>query len=84
MKNLSIVINLVILLLAILLLGFLTKESENVAGRDMVAVLVPTSPNPLTGWLVYVKKSDVVEANIPIKEAVKIIASGGFIGKNGK
>lgn len=62
-------------------LGFVTKEAERIRGKDMVAVLVPSPPNPISGALIYVEKSELIGANISVKEALKMIASGGLIGK---
>ena len=62
-------------------IGFVTKESEKINGKEMISVLVPTSPTPLSGMLIYVKKSEIIDANISVKDALKIIAFGGIVGK---
>lgn len=64
-------------------LGILiTEESEwlrELFPEDMVAVFVVTTPNPTTGFLIYVPKKDVVEVNISLEEAIKLIMSGGIL-----
>ena len=62
-------------------IGFITKESEKINGKEVIAVLVPTSPTPLSGMLVYVKKSEIIDADMTVKDALKIIAFGGIVGK---
>ena len=63
-------------------LGFITKLSEKVGNLDMTAVLIPTSPTPFSGMLVYAKKSEIIDADVSTKEAIKIITSSGMVGRD--
>ncbi len=65
-------------------LGFITKESEMIHNKDMVGVLVPTPPNPFSGALVFFEKADILDAGMPVKDALKIVTFGGIIGKEKK
>ncbi len=47
--------------------------------KDMINVFIPTTPNPTSGYLVVVKKSEVVETQLTIEEAIKYVVSGGII-----
>ncbi len=61
------------------ILGFATGEvplPNRQAGR---AVFVPTSPNPATGWMVILPLSRVVETELTLEEAVRLIVSGGIV-----
>jgi uncharacterized membrane protein len=64
-------------------LGFLTNEqfaAINAAmDADMVSVYVSTVPGPFSGMLVFVRKSEVKFPDISVKDAVKIIFSGGVV-----
>ena len=67
-------------------LGFVTGESyreikESVDDNKLINVFIPTSPNPTSGYLVFIKKSEVRNVNLSIQEAIKIIISGGFLKK---
>jgi len=42
-------------------------------------VFVPTTPNPTSGYLLFVKQSDVIEINMTVEEGLKIIISGGML-----
>lgn len=44
---------------------------------EHVAVFIPTTPSPVNGFYFYVKKSDVVELDIPVDRALKYIVSMG-------
>ena len=46
---------------------------------DMVTLYVPTTPNPTSGFMVYVPKRDIKELNIPVEEAFKMILSMGIV-----
>lgn len=61
-------------------IGFVANELK-INGEDYLAVYVPTAPNPTSGYTVFVKKSDVINTNMTIDEATKIILSGGLVVK---
>ena len=42
-------------------------------------LFLPTSPNPTSGYMLYVSKDDVVEIDMTAEEAIKIIVSGGAV-----
>lgn len=44
---------------------------------EHVAVFIPTTPSPVNGFYFYVKKSAVVELNMPVDRALKYIVSMG-------
>ena len=63
--------------------GFLTndsfKEAQEKTGRDLVHVLVATTPSPLTGFLVLIPREDIKILDISIEEGVKLVISGGIV-----
>jgi len=46
---------------------------------DSISVFVPTTPNPTSGFLLFVPKKDVIALDISVEEALKLIISGGTI-----
>ena len=48
-------------------------------GEEMLAVFMPSTPNPTTGYLVYVPKSDVVLLDMTVEEAAKLVISAGLV-----
>jgi uncharacterized membrane protein len=65
-------------------LGFVTGETykeikEAIGDKGLFNVFIPTSPNPTSGYLIFVPNEDIRDVDITIQEAIKIIISGGFI-----
>jgi uncharacterized membrane protein len=58
-------------------LGFVTNELKDTTGEKLLSVLIPTAPNPTSGFLQIVKERDVIRTNIPVEAAIKMIVSGG-------
>ncbi len=44
---------------------------------EHVAVFIPTTPSPVNGFYFYVKKSEVIELDVPVDRALKYIVSMG-------
>jgi|TARA_B100000287_G_C20668272_1_gene792494 uncharacterized membrane protein len=69
-------------------LGFTTGEvkgavSSKIKG-ELVNVFVPTTPNPTSGFLLMVPKSQLKYLNTKVDDAVKTIISAGIIELNSK
>lgn len=65
----------------LLVVGFVTSREQGVvqksAGRQLTAVFVPTTPNPTSGFLLYVPPEELIPLSISVEEAMKLIVSGG-------
>jgi len=64
-------------------IGFITQDTkgliqENIE-EDVVSVFLPTTPNPTSGFLLFVPKKDVIYLNVSVEEALKLIISGGAV-----
>ena len=62
-----------------LLTGEAPKDVRKNLGDDLVSVFIPSSPTPLTGYVVCVKRSEIVKLTITIDEAFRFIISGGVL-----
>ncbi len=70
-------------------IGFYTQDTRGMVQEaledDVVSVFLPTTPNPTSGFLLFVPKSQVIELDLTIEEALKLVISGGaIVPKNGK
>ena len=63
--------------------GFITgKPPAEIAGQtgdDVVNVFVPTTPNPSSGFLLFVPRSDLVVLDMTAEEGIKMVVSGGIV-----
>lgn len=61
-------------------LGFITRIfPDPQTGEELCAVFCPTTPNPTSGFILIVKRRDVVELDWTFEEAFKVIMSGGIL-----
>ncbi|MCA9192553.1 MAG: DUF502 domain-containing protein [Planctomycetales bacterium] len=64
-------------------LGFVTSDSlpplRSALGEEMVSVFVPTSPMPMTGFTVNIRKRDAIDLELTIDQAVQFIVSCGVV-----
>jgi uncharacterized membrane protein len=67
----------------VFVLGLISRESpricSNAAKEDLVSVLVPTTPNPTTGFLLMYKRDDLIIIDMKPEDAIKYIVSCGVI-----
>jgi uncharacterized membrane protein len=50
---------------------------------ELMALMVPTAPNPVTGFLVFAPRRDIVPLDIGLDEAAKLVISAGLVGPPG-
>jgi uncharacterized membrane protein len=55
------------------------KRVQEASSEDLVTVFVPSSPTPVTGYVVQIPRKDVIELNMTIDEALRFTISGGVI-----
>ncbi|MGB5345086.1 MAG: DUF502 domain-containing protein [Woeseia sp.] len=54
-------------------------EVQGRTGEDVVCCFVPTTPNPTSGFIIVVPKSDVIELDMTVDEAAKMVMSLGVV-----
>lgn len=58
--------------------GEIDKTIDPVAGPS-VAVFLPTTPNPTSGFLLFVPRDDIRELKMSVEEAAKLVISAGLV-----
>jgi len=48
-------------------------------GTPMISVFLPTTPNPTSGFLLFVPEADVVPLDMSVEDAAKLIISAGLV-----
>jgi uncharacterized membrane protein len=64
-------------------IGFLTGEFEDPTlskTEKMLAVFMPTTPNPTTGFYMLFPRSAVRDTTLSVEEAIRMVISGGLVG----
>lgn len=46
---------------------------------EMLSVFLPTTPNPTSGFLLFVPRSDVIELSMGVEDAAKLVISAGLV-----
>lgn len=68
--------------------GFLVGEANglirDLVGRELVKVLVPHVPVPMSGFLLFVPREEVIFLNIPVEEGLRLVVSTGIIEPNSR
>lgn len=64
-------------------IGFFTQDTQGPIQEaledDVVSVFLPTTPNPTSGFLLYVPKSSIRDLDISVEDAMKVIISAGAL-----
>lgn len=64
-------------------LGFITGQTVQQLRpdqeREWVNVFVPTTPNPTSGFLLFLPRSDVRVAALSVEDGLKLVISGGIV-----
>ena len=64
-------------------IGFITGETEgevqSLTKEEVLNVFLPTTPNPTSGFLLFVPREDLVILDMTVEEAVKMVISGGIV-----
>ena len=64
-------------------IGFVTGRTEGevqrITSEETINVFVPTTPNPTSGYLLFVPKKELVFLEMSVEEAIKLVVSAGII-----
>jgi uncharacterized membrane protein len=70
-------------------IGFISTQAKGeIAAKantdgDLMSVFVPTTPNPTSGFLLYFPREDVIELDMSVEDAAKLVISAGLVYPNG-
>ncbi|TCS64387.1 DUF502 domain-containing protein [Varunaivibrio sulfuroxidans] len=64
-------------------IGFITGQTQgevqNLTEEDVLNVFLPTTPNPTSGFLLFLPRKEIVTLSMSVEEAVKMVISGGIV-----
>lgn len=65
------------------ILGFVSTDTQGEIQKKlpepMLNVFIPTTPNPTSGFLIFVPKSEVIVMDMTVEEGIKFVISGGIV-----
>lgn len=67
-------------------IGFVTNENNynwelnKKAGKDLISVFLPTTPNPTSGFLLFVPREECIILEMGIAQGMRLVISGGAVG----
>ena len=62
--------------------GEVSKRGNS--NQPMLSIFVPTTPNPTSGFLLFFPTEDVIELDMSVEDAAKLVISAGLVYPNGK
>jgi uncharacterized membrane protein len=71
-------------------IGFISTEAKGeiaeraITSGALMSVFLPTTPNPTSGFLLYVPKEDVILLDMTVEDAAKLVISAGLVYPNAK
>lgn len=60
-------------------IGFVTSDTQYNKEQKYITVFIPTTPNPTTGFLIFVTEDTVTDTTLTVEEAFKTLFSGGVL-----
>lgn len=54
-------------------------EIKAKTGNDVIAVYVPTTPNPTSGYMMFVPRKDTIALDLAVDDAIKYVISTGIV-----
>ena len=54
-------------------------EIQEKSGEDVICVFIPTTPNPTSGYIIMIPKDEVIELDMSVEDALKMIISLGVV-----
>ncbi|MBE0452134.1 DUF502 domain-containing protein [Roseovarius autotrophicus] len=66
-------------------IGFISTEARGEinakaqTASELLSVFVPTTPNPTSGFLLFFPREDVIELDMSIEDAAKLVISAGLV-----
>jgi len=55
------------------------KAFDEIADKDLVTVFVPTTPNPTSGFILFIPRNEAQKLDIDVEDALKLVMSLGVV-----
>jgi len=62
--------------------GFARGEVQEKTKSKVINLFVPTTPNPTSGYYLMVPENDVIDLDLSVEDAFKLVVSGGMVSSH--
>lgn len=59
--------------------GATEGEVQGITADECINIFLPTTPNPTSGFLLFVPRQDLISLSMSVEEAIKMVISGGIV-----
>ena len=59
--------------------GTTREEVQHLTEEECINIFLPTTPNPTSGFLLFLPRKDVIPLSMSVEEAIKMVISGGIV-----
>lgn len=60
-------------------MGFVTGQTTGKDGTKFYSIFLPTTPNPTSGWMLFIPKDEVIPSAMSVEQGLKTLISAGSI-----
>jgi uncharacterized membrane protein len=60
-------------------LAFVTGKAVDFKGQRKIPIFIPHTPNPMTGFLVLLAEEEIIDTDMTMEDAMKMVLSGGLL-----
>ena len=60
------------------------KTFNEATGKELITVFVPTTPNPTSGFILFIPKDEIKKMDLDVEDALKLVMSLGVITPESK
>jgi uncharacterized membrane protein len=60
-------------------LAFVTGKPVDFKGQKKIPIFIPHTPNPMTGFLVLLSTEELIDTDLSVEDAMKMVLSGGLL-----
>ncbi len=63
-------------------IGFVTGQTTGKDGTRFLSVFLPTTPNPTSGWALFLPEDEIIPSDMSVEEGLRTIISAGTISRD--
>ncbi len=60
-------------------MGFVTGQTTGKDGTKFYSIFLPTTPNPTSGWMLFIPKDEVIPSAMSVEQGLKTLISAGSV-----